>query len=148
MADWAATHKIWDKWVTNNLGSTGEPLKVALLINYDPAAPSRLTSVIAEQEGSNFLASELRPFLDYIKRNNLQTEFFFIGSNQYLVTSVHEHWFCSRCINTSKPGGEGVIVMHIGAYLLVAFYEGSVGAATRAMVAVDQFMYQLSRRIH
>lgn len=37
-----------------------------------------------------------------------------------LVTSIHEHWFCARCINTSRPAGEGVIVMQIAAYLLVA----------------------------
>ncbi|KAH0467662.1 hypothetical protein IEQ34_002695 [Dendrobium chrysotoxum] len=242
MADWAVTHKLWEKWIANNLGTSGEPLKAALLINYDPAAPSRLTSCIkegilegsgvregggggwivvgwlsakrreeegwvvcgsleregwwagggrgtgwwpaierdfmgngrqfggerrmmaggegkemgnrdpgcflAEQEGTNFKPVELRSFLNFIKQNNLQTEFFFIGSSQYLVTSIHEHWFCARCINTSRPAGEGVIVMQIAAYLLVAMYEGSIGSATRAMVAVEQFVWQLSRRIH
>jgi len=37
-----------------------------------------------------------------------------------LVTSIHEHWFCARCVNTSKAAGEGVIVMQTAAYLLVA----------------------------
>ncbi|PKU65706.1 uncharacterized protein LOC110095640 isoform X2 [Dendrobium catenatum] len=148
MADWAVTRKLWEKWIANNLGTSGEPLKAALLINYDPAAPSRLTSCIAEQEGTNFKSVELRSFLKFIKQNNLQNEFFFIGSSQYLVTSIHEHWFCARCINTSRPAGEGVIVMQIAAYLLVAMYEGSIGSATRAMVAVEQFVWQLSRRIH
>ncbi|KAK8938762.1 hypothetical protein KSP39_PZI011012 [Platanthera zijinensis] len=148
MADWAVTHKLWEKWVSNNLGISGDPLKAALLLNYDPAAPSRLTSVIAEQEGTSFKASELLPFLNFIKRNNLQAEFFFIGSSQYLVTSIHEHWFCARCINTSKPAGEGVLVMHMAAYLLIAMYEGSISSATRAMVAVDQFAWQVSRRNH
>ncbi|KAK8970392.1 hypothetical protein KSP40_PGU021472 [Platanthera guangdongensis] len=148
MADWAVTHKLWEKWVSNNLGTSGDPLKAALLLNYDPAAPSRLTSVIAEQEGTSLKASELLPFLNFIKRNNLQAEFFFIGSSQYLVTSIHEHWFCARCINTSKPAGEGVLVMHMAAYLLIAMYEGSISSATRAMVAVDQFAWQVSRRNH
>lgn len=38
------------------------------------------------------------------------------------MTSIHEHWFCARCVNTKKRDGEGVIVMHIGAYLLVLVY--------------------------
>lgn len=39
-----------------------------------------------------------------------------------LVTSIHENWFCARCINSTKPEGEGVIVMQIGACLLVTMY--------------------------
>ena len=37
-----------------------------------------------------------------------------------LVTSIHENWFSARCINTSKPAGEGAIVMQTAAYILVA----------------------------
>ncbi|XP_044360311.1 uncharacterized protein [Triticum aestivum] len=65
-----------------------------------------------------------------------------------LVTSIHEHWFCARCVNTTQPGGEGVIVMQIGAYLLVSMYDGSVGSASQAMVAVDQFAWHFNRRTH
>ncbi|XP_008810102.1 uncharacterized protein LOC103721579 [Phoenix dactylifera] len=148
MADWASTHRLWEKWASNNIGSSGEPLKAALLLNYDPNGPSRLLSVIAEQEGTKLKAIDLHPFLDFVKRNNLQKEFFFIGSSQYLVTSIHEHWFCARCVNASKPGGEGVIVMQTGAFLLVAMYEGSISSASRAMVAADQFVWQLGRKNH
>ncbi|KAG1330465.1 hypothetical protein COCNU_02G004330 [Cocos nucifera] len=148
MADWASTHRLWEKWASNNVGFSGEPLKAALLLHYDPNGPSRLLSVIAEQEGTNLKAIDLHPFLDFVKRNNLQKEFFFIGSSQYLVTSIHEHWFCARSVNASIPGGEGVIVMQIGAFLLVAMYEGSIGSASRAMVAADQFAWQLGRKNH
>ncbi|OAY78210.1 hypothetical protein ACMD2_19293 [Ananas comosus] len=120
MGDWASTHKLWEKWASNNIGSSGEPLKAALLLNYDPTGPSRLLSVIAEQEGIKLKAVDLLPFLDFVKRKNWQMEFFSLGQNQYLVTSIHEHWFCARCVNTSKPGGEGVIVMQTGSFLLVA----------------------------
>ncbi|XP_043716772.1 uncharacterized protein LOC122664832 [Telopea speciosissima] len=144
--DWAFVHRTWEKWVSNYVGSSGEPLKAALLINYDPTGPSRLLSVIAEQHGMKTKPSELSPFLDFIKRNNLQGECFFIGPNVYMVTSIHENWFCARCVNTSKPAGEGVIVMQTTAYLLVALYDGSIGAASRAMVVVDQFTWQLARR--
>ncbi|XP_039115680.1 uncharacterized protein LOC120251214 [Dioscorea cayenensis subsp. rotundata] len=151
--DWAVSHKIWEKWASStNIASTsassGSPIVAALLLNHDPTAPSRLLSVIAEQEGTNLKAVELYPFLDFVKRNNPPTEYFFIGENQYLVTSIHEHWFCARCVNTSKPAGEGAIVMQAGAFLLVAMYEGSIGAASQAMVAVDQLAWQLNRRIH
>ncbi|XP_058075175.1 uncharacterized protein LOC131223710 isoform X2 [Magnolia sinica] len=100
---------------------------------------------IAEQQGMKAKPVEFSPFLDFIKRNNLLKECFFIGSNEYLVTSIHEHWFCARCVNTSKPAGEGAIIMQIAAFLLVAMYDGSIGSASRAMVAVDQFAWQLNR---
>ncbi|XP_077242914.1 profilin family protein [Tasmannia lanceolata] len=146
MMDWAFAQRIWEKWASSYIGSSGEPLKAALLLNYDPCGPSRLLSVIAEQEGIKVKPAELYPFIDFVRRNNLHTEYFFIGPSEYLVTSIHENWFCARCVNTSKPAGEGVIVMQTTAFLLVAMYEGSIGSASRAMVAVDQFVWQLSRR--
>lgn len=36
----------------------------------------------AEQEGTELKAVDLQPFLDFVKRNNLQMEFFSIGPNQ------------------------------------------------------------------
>uniref|UniRef100_A0A0D9WE96 Profilin n=2 Tax=Leersia perrieri TaxID=77586 RepID=A0A0D9WE96_9ORYZ len=122
----------------------GKPVKAALLLNYDPTGPSRLLPVVAEQEGTELKAVDLQPFLEFVRRNNLQMEFFSIGSNQYLVTSIHEHWFCARCVNTIQPEGEGVIIMEIGAYL----YDGSLGSASQAMVAVDQFAWNFNRRSH
>ncbi|OVA01217.1 Profilin [Macleaya cordata] len=136
--DWGFSHRVWEKWVSSNVGSSGEPLKAALLLNYDPTGPSRLVSIIAEQQGIKAKPVELSSFLEFIKQNNLQGECFFIGSNEYMVTSIHESWFCARCVNTSKPAGEGAIVMQTTAFLLVALYDGSIGSASRAMVAVDQ----------
>ncbi|XVE57253.1 hypothetical protein DITRI_Ditri04bG0076800 [Diplodiscus trichospermus] len=144
--DWAFLQKSWDKWASTNIGSFGEPLKAALLINYDPLRPSRLWSTIAEQEGINISPIELSQFVSFIKRNKLQTESFVIGHNQYMVTSIHENWFCARCLNTSKPSGEGAIVMQTSAFLLVALYDGSIGSASRAMVSVDQLVWMLNRR--
>ncbi|MCD7461205.1 hypothetical protein HAX54_045528 [Datura stramonium] len=43
--DWAFVHKIWEKFISSNVGS-GQPLKAALLINYDPSGPSRLMSTM------------------------------------------------------------------------------------------------------
>ncbi|PNX79631.1 protein notum, partial [Trifolium pratense] len=124
----------------------GLPLKSALLINYDPTGPSRLLSTVAEQEGMKVNIIELRHFVDFVRNNKLQTESFYIGSNQYLVTSIHENWFSARCINTSKPAGEGAIVLQTAAYILVALYEGSIGPASRAMSAADQLTGQLVRK--
>ncbi|XP_075641336.1 uncharacterized protein LOC142613039 [Castanea sativa] len=145
--EWGFVHKVWDKWASNNISSSsGEPLKAALLINYDPTGPSRLLSTIAKQEGIKVNPIELSQFVDFIKCDKLQTETFIIGPNQYLVTSIHENWFCARCMNTSKPAGEGAIIMQTAAFLLVALYDGSIGSASRAMAAVDQFAWQLGRR--
>ncbi|WCJ31613.1 Profilin family protein [Euphorbia peplus] len=143
--------KSWERWASLNISSSGKdeqplPLKAALLINYDPSSPSRLLSTLAEQEGMKVNPIEVSHFIDFIKRNKLQTESFTIGSSQYMVTSIHDNWFSSRCLNTSKPAGEGAIVMQTAAFLLVAFYDGSSDAASRAMVAVDQFVWQLGRK--
>ncbi|XP_009761901.1 uncharacterized protein [Nicotiana sylvestris] len=116
--DWAFVHKIWEKWISSNVGS-GQPLKAALLLNFDPNGPSRLISTIAEQEGIKADPTEMCELVSFVKRNKLQTESFFIGQNQYLVTTIHESWFSARCMSTSKPAGEGAILMHTGAFLLI-----------------------------
>ncbi|GER30321.1 profilin family protein [Striga asiatica] len=161
--DWGAVGRLWENWVLHNVGSSGRPLKAALLINYDQAGPSRLLSTIlvycctngyavvylikrAEQEGIKADPIEVSQFLSFVTRNKLQMGSFFIGRNQYLVTSIHESWFCARCLNTTKQAGEGAIVMQTSAFLLVGIYEGSIGPASRAMAAVDQFSGQLTRR--
>ncbi|KAM3264184.1 hypothetical protein P3S67_003828 [Capsicum chacoense] len=145
--DWPYVHKIWERSISTNVGS-GQPLKAALLLNYDPNGPSRLMSTIAEQEGIKADPTEMCELVSFVKRNKLQTEIFVIGQNQYLVTSIHESWFCARSMNTSKPSGEGAILMHTGAFLLIGLYDGSIGSASRAMVVLDQFAWQLSRRNH
>lgn len=89
---------------------------------------------------------ELSQFISYVKRNKLQAETFFIGQSEYMVTSIHESWFAARCMNTLKPTGEGAIVMQTSAFLLVGLYEGSIGAASRAVAAADQFVSQLVRK--
>ncbi|KAF9685652.1 hypothetical protein SADUNF_Sadunf03G0076700 [Salix dunnii] len=145
--EWGFVHKAWEKWTSINVGSSnGEPLKSALLINYDPNAPSRLLSIIAEQEGINATPTEVSQFVDFVRRNKLQSENFTIGQNQYVVTSIHENCFCARSVTTSEPAGEGAIIMQTSAFLFVALYDGSIGAASRAMVAADQFAWQLGRR--
>ncbi|KAI3519763.1 hypothetical protein L1887_08979 [Cichorium endivia] len=40
--DWAFVNRNWEKWACNSVGSDGQPLKAALLINYDPTGPSCL----------------------------------------------------------------------------------------------------------
>ncbi|KAL0727497.1 hypothetical protein Bca4012_023590 [Brassica carinata] len=142
--DSALLDRAWDKWVTGNVGSSGSPLKAAVLINYDPAAPSRLLSTIAEQEGIDLYPVELKQFIDFMRRGNLPTDTFVLGSNQYIITSIHENWFAARCLNTTQPAGEGAIVMQTAVYVLVALYDGSIGSASRAMAAADHFASQLS----
>ncbi|XP_042021190.1 uncharacterized protein LOC121768716 [Salvia splendens] len=144
--DWSVVRRIWEKWAANNIGPSEKDLNAALLINYDPTGPSRLVSTIAEQEGIKADPIEMSQFIGFVKRNKLQMETFFIGPNQYLVTSIHESWFCARSLNSSKQAGEGAIVMQTSAFLLVGLYDGSIGAASRAMMAVDQFAGQLGRR--
>ncbi|KAK1316996.1 hypothetical protein QJS10_CPA05g01632 [Acorus calamus] len=56
MVDWTHAHRLWAKWASiyyaggvdgDASGAGLPPLKAALLIHYDPSAPSRLMSVIA-----------------------------------------------------------------------------------------------------
>ncbi|XP_052735026.1 uncharacterized protein LOC108344787 isoform X2 [Vigna angularis] len=114
------------------------------IIFFNPKA--KVVVTFAAQEGIKANPIELSNFMDFIKQNKLHTELFVIGSNQYLVTTIHENWFSARCINTSKPAGEGVIVIQTAAYILVALYEGSIGPASRAMAAADQLTWQLGRK--
>ncbi|GAB4838800.1 hypothetical protein Ancab_028342 [Ancistrocladus abbreviatus] len=159
--DWTYVHKVWEKWASNNIGASGYPLKAALLINYDPTGPSRLLSTIAEQEGIKANPIEINQFVNFIKRNKLQSETFVIGPNEFsilevldsirntdldLAISIHENWFHGRCMNTSSPSGEGVIVMQTAAFLLAALYDGSIGSASGAVAAADEFTCQLSRK--
>ncbi|KAF9603359.1 hypothetical protein IFM89_035330 [Coptis chinensis] len=76
-------HKAWEKWASHNIGSSSEPLKAAMLLNYDYNLVLLLLSIIAEQRGIIGKPVELVSFLDYVKRNNLPGECFVIGSNQY-----------------------------------------------------------------
>lgn len=80
--DLAFVHRTWEKWASNHVGSSGQPLKAALLINFDPTGPSRLLSTIAEQEGIKADPTELSQFIGFFKRNKLQSESFFVGPNQ------------------------------------------------------------------
>lgn len=144
--DWTSIHRLWEKWAPENVGHSGQPIKQAVLINYDPTGPSRLLSTIAEQEGAKADPIEISQFVHFVKRNKLQTETFLLGPNEYLVTSIHENWFHARCMNTAKPSGEGVVVMQTAAFLLVAIYEGSIGAASCVVAAADQFASQLCRK--
>lgn len=145
--DASFVHKTWDKWASSYVGSgPGQPLKAALLLNHDPTGPSRLLSTIAKQERIKADPIPLRQFLDFLKCGKLQTETFFIGPNQYLVTSIHENWFCARCMSASNSAGEGAIVMQTTAFILVALYDGSIGAASGAVMAADQFAWQLNRK--
>ncbi|XP_059070977.1 uncharacterized protein LOC131862439 [Cryptomeria japonica] len=98
------------------------------------------------QKGIKLTPIDVRPLIDSVKQNNLQADFFFIGVSKYMVTSVHDHWYCARCINTTNPAGEGAIIVQTAAFILVTIYEGSIGAASEAMAATDYLMDQLSNR--
>ncbi|XP_044501215.1 uncharacterized protein LOC123222482 isoform X3 [Mangifera indica] len=98
--DWSFVHETWEKWAPVGVGSSGEPLKAALLINYDPNGPSRLLSTIAEQEGQKVNPIELSQFVDFIKQNNLQTQSFIIGPNQCMMAQLARHLvLCCLLIN-------------------------------------------------
>ncbi|KAH1264946.1 hypothetical protein GmHk_01G000748 [Glycine max] len=72
-----------------------------------------------EQEGMRANPIELSHFVEFIKQNKLQTKLFIIGFNQYLVTLIPKNWFSARCINISKPSGEGAIIIQTTTFILV-----------------------------
>uniref|UniRef100_A0A804QPY0 Uncharacterized protein n=1 Tax=Zea mays TaxID=4577 RepID=A0A804QPY0_MAIZE len=66
-------------WAVKHVGPSGKPVQAALLLNYAPSGPSRLLPVVVEQERRQLSAFDMQPFLDFVKRGNLQTEFFSVG---------------------------------------------------------------------
>nr|ADE75881.1 unknown [Picea sitchensis] len=152
MVEWGALHALWEKWASACVGysDAGEPLKAAILLNnncdLEVSASSRHLPVIVEQKGMKLRPTDVRQLIERVKQNNLQTDFFFIDASKYLVTSVHDHWYCARCVNATSPAGKGAIVVQTAAFILVTIYEGSIGAASEAMAATDYLMEQLNRR--
>ncbi|AQK93317.1 Profilin family protein, partial [Zea mays] len=67
------------RFVTDYHALAGKPVQAALLLNYAPSGPSRLLPVVVEQERRQLSAFDMQPFLDFVKRGNLQTEFFSVG---------------------------------------------------------------------
>lgn len=148
MVEWGALHALWEKWASACVGysDAGEPLKAALLLSGNLEPSSRQFPLIVHQKGIKLIPTDVRSLIKSVKQNNLQADFFFIGASKYMVTSIHDHWYCTRCINTTNPAGEGAIIVRTAAFILVTIYEGSIGAASEAMAATDYLMDQLSRR--
>uniref|UniRef100_A0A8R7NYE3 Uncharacterized protein n=1 Tax=Triticum urartu TaxID=4572 RepID=A0A8R7NYE3_TRIUA len=106
-ADWTSARRAWEKWTGKHVGSSGMPIKAALLLNYDPTGPSRLFPMVAEQEGAKFTAVDLQPSIDFFRRNNLQTEFFSIGPNQcmmVLLVRLHGQWWLLISLHGTLTG--------------------------------------------
>ncbi|VAH89961.1 uncharacterized protein LOC119288780 isoform X2 [Triticum dicoccoides] len=108
-ADWTWACRAWEKWTAKHVGSSvaGMPVKAALLLNYDPTGPSRLLPIVAEEEGTKFTAVDLQPFINFFRRNNLQTEFFSIGPNQcmmVLLVRLHRQWWLLISLHGTSTG--------------------------------------------
>lgn len=152
MVEWGTLHALWEKWASACVGysDAGEPLRAAILLNnncnMEVSASSRYLPIIVEQKGMKLIPADVRQLIESVKQNNLHADFFFIGASKYLVTSVHDHWYCARCVNATNPAGQGAIVVQTAAFILVTIYEGSIGAASEAMAATDYLMEQLNRR--
>ncbi|XP_066363071.1 uncharacterized protein [Miscanthus floridulus] len=107
-ADWSWARRAWEKWAAKHVGPSGKPVQAALLLNYDPSGPSRLLPVVAEQERTQLSALDMHPFLDFVKRGNLQTEFFSVGPNQcmmVLLLQLHKQWWLLISLRFSLTGG-------------------------------------------
>ncbi|GJM94954.1 hypothetical protein PR202_ga11641 [Eleusine coracana subsp. coracana] len=98
-------------WLRTGRGRAGhgrsKPVRAALLLNYDPSGPSRLLPVIAEQEGTELKAVDMQPFLDFVKRGNLQMEFFPMGLNQcmmVLLVQRHKQWLLLISFHGTSTG--------------------------------------------
>ncbi|OEL26326.1 hypothetical protein BAE44_0012656 [Dichanthelium oligosanthes] len=77
-ADWSWVRRAWEKWATKHVGPSGLPSRLSPLRFIKlPVSPD-----LAEQEGTQLTAVDMRPLLDFVKRGNLQTEFFSIKPNQ------------------------------------------------------------------
>ncbi|KAJ7571257.1 hypothetical protein O6H91_01G156900 [Diphasiastrum complanatum] len=98
-----------------------------------------------EQEGLSLKAAEVRPLVESIQEKRLHVDYFNIGSNRYVVTSIHEHIYCGRCLNSVNPAGSGAIIACTPFNAIVATYDGSIGAASKAMATVETFFDHLTQ---
>ncbi|KAL0534126.1 hypothetical protein IC582_028407 [Cucumis melo] len=54
------------------------------------------------------------------------------------MTSVHENWFCARCMNTIKHAGKGVIIVQTTAFILIAISISGDGSGRLVIVGISQ----------
>lgn len=133
----------WDKWAAASIGSV---LTGAALLNYLPDRPSRMFSLLAAQEGLSLRPPDLRLIVDGVKAKTLQNDYFWLGDGKYLVTSINEQFFCARRLNSVAHDGEGAIIACIPSFILIATYDGSLGAAAKAMAITGFLTEFLSQR--
>ncbi|MCO5560248.1 hypothetical protein L7F22_013859 [Adiantum nelumboides] len=135
--------KIWDKWAAASVGTV---LTGAALLNYLPDRPSRMFSLLVAQEGLTLQPPDLRLLVDGVKSKTLQNDYFWLCDGKYIVTTISEQYFCARRANSTAHEGEGAIIACITGFILLTTYEGSLGAAAKAMAVTGLLTEYLGQR--
>ncbi|KAI3682142.1 hypothetical protein L2E82_50175 [Cichorium intybus] len=87
-----------------------DDVKIAIQSKSTSASPNSLHErVKASLSNPVNVSSKRRLTLKRLKQylDNFFTEILQLVLVADVVTSIHESWFCGRCMNTSKPAGEG-----------------------------------------
>lgn len=146
MGDKALLHRAWDRWAPTTIAAHGKPLTGAAVVTVAPDRPFRFSTLVVEQQGLNLKPADVRPLMEGVRDNSLHKDFFSIGPYRYMVTTVDEHLYAARCINSKDAAGAGAIISRTFSYVIIATYQGSCCAATKAVAAIEAFVDHVSPR--
>ncbi|CAM6088075.1 unnamed protein product [Calypogeia fissa] len=147
MGERAMLHRLWDKWASVNVSpSGGKPLTGAAVVNLASNRPIRFPGLVLEQEGLALKSADVRPIIAGVRDLTLHTECIILDSCKYVVTTVYENIYCARRSDAPSPSWGGAIIARTPAYLVISIYQGSIGAAAKALAATELLMDQLTPR--
>merc|ERR1712083_292628 len=84
-------------------------------------------SAIYAQKGLSLRTNEATALVEAVMDGRVHKEYIYVGSHQYLITTVMESSFYGRCMSTATAGG--IVLIKTEKVLLLTTYSEPVTAA-------------------
>ncbi|BBN03247.1 hypothetical protein MPTK1_2g22000 [Marchantia polymorpha subsp. ruderalis] len=147
MGERAMLHRLWDKWSSIYVAPDGgKALCGAAVVNLASDRPIRFPGLVLEQEGMELKSADVRPIIAGVRDYNLQNECIVLDSCKYFVTATYENMYCARREDAPTLPWGGAIIGRTPAYLVISKYQGTYGAAAKALAATEVLMEQITPR--
>ncbi|KAL2645499.1 hypothetical protein R1flu_013086 [Riccia fluitans] len=148
MGERAMLHRLWDKWSTLYVSPAGgKALCGAAIVNLASDRPIRFPGLVLEQEGMELKSADVRPIIAGVRDYNLHNECIVLNSHKYYVTATYENLYYARRGDAPAMPWGGAIIGRTPTYLVIAIYQGTYGAAAKALAATEVLMEQITPRI-